>query len=228
VTDVGDLRDIGEAKRWTLLASLIHECRTSARDEVATMFCKRMAVIHKKGKERLAELHEAHRAESERLLDVFGDVLAGAREATAAAESGAAAAEPAAVVAERAGRLLLKTLADAGGIEQLSAAHEVVSAHHGNNYLPLLEKFYKSHRSALFTLLDTLDLEATSADHSVLDAVVPARDPGPHRRVRPGEGDPRARGRRGDGGDRHRLRHRGVAQDPGGEGPAGQAGAPPP
>jgi hypothetical protein len=55
-------------------------------------------------------------------------------------------------------------------VEQLSAAHEVVSAH-GNNYLPLLEKFYKSHRSALFTLLDTLELEATSADHSVLDAV---------------------------------------------------------
>jgi hypothetical protein len=26
VTDVGDMRDIGEAKRWTLLASLIHEC----------------------------------------------------------------------------------------------------------------------------------------------------------------------------------------------------------
>ncbi len=72
-------------------------------------------------------------------------------------------------MAERAGRLLLKTLAAAGGVERLSAAHEVVSAHHGNNYLPLLEKFYKSHRSALFTLLDTL--EPTSADHSVLDAV---------------------------------------------------------
>jgi hypothetical protein len=46
VTDVGDIRVVGEAKRWTLLASLIHECRTAARDEVATMFCKRMAVIH--------------------------------------------------------------------------------------------------------------------------------------------------------------------------------------
>jgi TnpA family transposase len=170
VTDVGDMRDIGDAKRLTLLASLIHECRTAARDEVATMFCKRMAVIHKKGKERLEELREAHRAESERLLDVFGDVLAGAREATAP-EGGATAAEPAAVVAEQAGRLLLKTLADAGGVERLSAAHDAVSAHHGNNYLPMLERFYKSHRSALFTLLDILHLEATSADHSMLDAV---------------------------------------------------------
>ncbi|WP_232237780.1 MULTISPECIES: hypothetical protein [Actinoalloteichus] len=46
-----------------------------------------------------------------------------------------------------------------------------MAAHHGNSYLPLLEKFHTSHRLALFTLLDTLDLEAACADHSVLDAV---------------------------------------------------------
>ena len=63
-TDVGDLRDVGEDKRWTLVASLVHDCRTAARDEVATMFCKRMAAIHKKGRERLEELREQHRAES--------------------------------------------------------------------------------------------------------------------------------------------------------------------
>jgi hypothetical protein len=28
VTDVGDLRKAGEAKKWTLLISLIHTCRT--------------------------------------------------------------------------------------------------------------------------------------------------------------------------------------------------------
>ncbi|GAB2451069.1 hypothetical protein GCM10027262_75360 [Nocardia tengchongensis] len=135
VTDVGDMRDIGDAKRLTLLASLIHECRTCARDEVATMFCKRMAVIHKKGEERLEQLREQHRAETERLIDVFGDVLAGAREASAPAGDGAG---PAAAVAERAGRLLLKTLAAAGGVEQ--CRRRMRSAHHGNNYLPLLER----------------------------------------------------------------------------------------
>jgi len=46
-----------------------------------------------------------------------------------------------------------------------------VAAHHGNNYLPPLEPFYRSHRAALFTLVDTLALEATTADHAVLDAV---------------------------------------------------------
>jgi len=86
VTGVEDFVRINEAKQLTLLASLIHVLRTAARDEVTEMFCKRMAVIHRKGRDRLEELREEHRAESERLLEVFGDVLAAAREASAPAE----------------------------------------------------------------------------------------------------------------------------------------------
>jgi hypothetical protein len=73
--------------------------------------------------------------------------------------------------AKRAGVLVLKALEAGGGLERLSAAHEAVAAHHGNNYLPLLERFYKSHRPVLFTLVDALDLRATSAERGVLEAL---------------------------------------------------------
>jgi hypothetical protein len=162
------------------------------------MFCKRMAGIHKRGKDRLEELREEHRAESERLLDVLGDVLSAAREAVdpdpaspgradeleAAApgaddgQDAAAAGDDDAVAgaldsqtAERAGRLVLRALEEGGGLESLAAAHQAVAAHHGNNYLPLLEQYYKSHRPTLFSLVDSLRLEATSEERSVLDAV---------------------------------------------------------
>jgi hypothetical protein len=152
------------------------------------MFCKRMAIIHRKGRERLEELREAHRTESERMLEVFGDVLAAVREATAAEEDGDAGGEPEDSVtpgsheaaaeeddgeqaARRAGVLVLKALESGGGLERLSAAHEAVAAHHGNNYLPLLERYYKSHRPTLFTLVDALELEATSAERGVLEAL---------------------------------------------------------
>jgi TnpA family transposase len=178
VTDLADLRKVSDDKRLTLIASLIHVCRTTARDDVVTMFCKRMAVIHKKAREQLEELQEAHRAESERLLGVFGDVLSVVREAIEPPESnaedlesGVSEVEPMEVVAERAGRWVLKALAQAGGLDVLATAHEAVSAHHGNNYLPLLERHYRSHRPVLFTLLDAVELEATSAERSVLDAV---------------------------------------------------------
>ncbi|MEV4224915.1 hypothetical protein [Nonomuraea sp. NPDC049725] len=66
---------------------------------------------------------------------------------------------------------MLKALEQGGGLDALASAHEAVSAHHGNNYLPLLEQYYRSHRSALFTLVDSIELESTNADRSVLDAV---------------------------------------------------------
>jgi TnpA family transposase len=175
VTDAADMRKVlGDDKRLTLLISLVHESRTSARDEVVTMFCKRMAALHKKGRERLEEIRAANRAETERLISVFGDVVAAAREATALADPDPGTGEPGQRiegVEERTGRLVLQTLADAGGIDALASAAEAVSACHGNNYLPLLERFYRSHRPALFTLVDAIELEATSADRSVLDAV---------------------------------------------------------
>jgi TnpA family transposase len=192
VLDVEELSRVGEDKRWTLLACVVHTARSRARDEVVTMFCKRMAAITGKAQDKLKELREEHRAESERLLGVFGDVLAGVRETLGPTEieqgntideergvDGAMAVpvevEPIAVVAERTGRMLLKTLHEAGGVAGLSAVHEEVSAHHGNNYTPLMERYYRSHRAALFAMLDVLELEATSADHAVTDAVTVLR-----------------------------------------------------
>lgn len=196
VTDVADLAKMrDDAKRLMLLASLVHVLRIAARDEVTDMFCKRMAVIHRKGRDRLEELREEHRAESERLLEVFGEVLAAARQACepkpatdAADDSGAyneepepAAAHdappqgPAAAIDEdtaaRTGQLVLRALESGGGLEQLAAAHQAVAAFHGNNYLPLLERFYRSHRTALFTLVDALTLVPTTAERAVLDAL---------------------------------------------------------
>ncbi|MCQ9166034.1 Tn3 family transposase [Arthrobacter sp. STN4] len=161
-----DMRRTGEDKQLTLLISLLHETRTTVRDQIAEMFCKRMATIHKKGRERLEELREAHRTESERLLGILGDVLTAARDADQEA-NGDADTERLATT----GSAVLEVLAAGGGIDRLRDSHEAVSAHHGNNYLPFLERFYRSHRPALFTLLDGLELVATTAETSVLDAV---------------------------------------------------------
>lgn len=101
------------------------------------MFCKRMAAIHKKGRDHLETLREMHRAESERLLGVFGDVLNSVREAL---DSDQHQDDPEGAevppdttdsvggdghsMAERAGRLVLKALEQGGGLDALAAAHE--------------------------------------------------------------------------------------------------------
>lgn len=189
VLDADEFSGVGEAKRLTLLVCLVHLARTRARDEVATMFCKRMAAIAHKARERLEELRAAHRAESERLLGVFGDVLAGVRdllgpdtandldagENLVGEDTVASGVGSMGSVAERAGRMVLKTFADAGGVAELPGAHEAVSAHHGNNHTPLMERYYRSHRSTLFALLEVLELESTSTDQRVLEAVAVLR-----------------------------------------------------
>ncbi|GAB3691113.1 MULTISPECIES: Tn3 family transposase [Actinomycetes] len=168
VLDISQLRKFNDDKRIALVVSLVHVARVRARDEVAGMFCRRMAAIHKKGRERLQEIRERQRAETERLWGVFGRMLSGAREAHA---HGEAAAWAESAVCERAGELMLKPLADAGGVAKVSQEHEEISAHHGNNYTGLMAGFYRSHRAALFELLEVLELKPTSADDSVLRAV---------------------------------------------------------
>ncbi|WP_406314637.1 hypothetical protein OHA77_40035 [Streptosporangium sp. NBC_01639] len=238
VTDVADLRKVAdEDKRLTLIVSLLHTVRTGVRDDVVTMFCKRIAAIHKKGRDQLEALREIHRAESERLLGVFGDVLDGVREAVAPAQEplgdpamdvrqGGRATE---AVAERAGRLVLKALEQAGGLEALAAAHEAVSAHHGNNYLPLLEAHYRSHRSAV----DRVGVDQRRSQR-LGRGEVPASPAQRPRRVgpRPDHGGTGRLGRRRADGDvvgaGGGVRFGDVAEDLEGPGPAGDGGAPPP
>jgi TnpA family transposase len=199
VQDAASLRDFSPDKRLALLACLLHRTRVRARDEVVAMFRRRVAAIHKRGRLELDEIRERHRAETERLWEVFGQLLAGAREALGQDEQDEPSGEPleenlpgesvaeeqqdetaddagldeeeARALHERAGRLMLAPLAEAGGVDQVSTEHAAISAHHGNNYLPLLERYYKSHRPVLLELLARLDLVATSADDSVLTAL---------------------------------------------------------
>ena len=52
------MRDVAQPKRTALLACLVHVAQTRARDDLAEMFCKRMALITKRAKAELDEIRE--------------------------------------------------------------------------------------------------------------------------------------------------------------------------
>ena len=58
-----------------------------------------------------------------------------------------------------------------GGVEQLLTECEEINAYQGNNYFPLLWRFYKSHRSAFFRVFKFLKIESTSNDDKLVKAV---------------------------------------------------------
>jgi TnpA family transposase len=71
----------------------------------------------------------------------------------------------------RLGQAVRAILEAAGGAQHLLARCETLATHNGNNYLPLLEPFYRSHRGALFRVVRLLEIRPTTQDHAVADAL---------------------------------------------------------
>jgi hypothetical protein len=182
--DAAEMGDFALVKRIVLKACLVHQTRIRARDDLVTMLCKRMNTLHNKAKELLEEIRAEQRERNERMLGVFGDMLTAARDVDAAAR---AADTPWSGVrrVHQTGKVLLAMIDANGGLGELLAEHEALSAHHHNNYLPLLDRFYRLHRSLLL-LASVLVLEPTSTDRRLAGCPgVRAGQPGPDSGVHP-------------------------------------------
>jgi TnpA family transposase len=158
--DAAVMRDVSQPKRTALLACLIHVAQTRARDELGDMFCKRMAVITKRARGELEQLRDEGRAISERLIENYRELLrrldprgAGELDATVAL------------------RWARESVEQAGGFESELSDVQRVAAHHANNYLPLVHGQIGKDRSTMFQFARTVQLEATSEDRSLLDAL---------------------------------------------------------
>ncbi|GLW19943.1 hypothetical protein Stsp01_66860 [Streptomyces sp. NBRC 13847] len=75
--DVAELRDYAPVKRIALVACLMHKARMRVRDDLATMFCKRVAMKIKKAKAELEEIRLAEREIVEALIGNYRTVLKG-------------------------------------------------------------------------------------------------------------------------------------------------------
>jgi TnpA family transposase len=73
--DAGTLRDYDPVKQVAMLACMVHTARARARDDLADMLCKRVAVIVKKAKAELEEIRLRQRAVTEKLIAGYKAVL---------------------------------------------------------------------------------------------------------------------------------------------------------
>ncbi|ODS63414.1 MAG: transposase, partial [Arenimonas sp. SCN 70-307] len=156
VLDAAELRDFGPAKRHALLLCLIHRARVQTRDDLAEMFIKRMGNLHNRGKEELERLRARYREKTEAIVATMSDVIQ---------------------VLDRhpgdtdAGREIRRLVSTRGGVQTLQADCDAIAAHSGDNHLPLLWPFYKSHRATILRMVRMLDLESTTEDRSLIDAI---------------------------------------------------------
>jgi hypothetical protein len=153
--DVNRLQELNVAKRYTYLVCLLHQAQVKARDDLVVMFLRRMARIHKLGKQALELLRKYQQDTSENVADILGAII-----------------QRALVTPDDAkfGREVRRLLSVSGGLEQLRDDCTAIAAHRGNNCLPLLERFYRPHRSLLFSLISALDIHSATQDTSLIDA----------------------------------------------------------
>jgi hypothetical protein len=147
--NASELKDITPPKRLTLLLCLIDSAQVQTRDHLVEMFLKQMKKIQNKAKEKLELIRQQNQETIEKLVSVFTDVLQVFQDPLP---------DNQAIVQ------LHSIFQPQGGVESLLNDCEEINAYKGNNYLPLIWRFYKSHRSSFLRVINALQLASTSSD----------------------------------------------------------------
>lgn len=157
VLDVAEISKFSTERMYTLIICLIYVCKIKVRDNLVEMFLKCIRNIQNKGKEELKRIQEKNRVKTENLISILTNVLEKTNDSYNNDES--------------LGKQIRKIVDDNGGTEALLTDCDIVSSYSGNNYLPLLWKFYKSYRKSLFKLIELLEIRSATQDHSLIDSM---------------------------------------------------------
>ncbi|WP_133501490.1 Tn3 family transposase [Cognatilysobacter terrigena] len=154
--DASELRDYGPVKRRALLASLLAHARATTRDEIAEMFIRRMAKIHRAAKDALELDRLAFRERTDAMVATIADVIRLLAEHPADAD---------------AGRAIRHLIEDRGGIGPLLRDCEALMQFHGDRHLRYILKPLEGFRSLFMRMLRTLEFVSTTEDTTLIDAM---------------------------------------------------------
>lgn len=156
VLDASEINDFSSAKKYTLILSFIYMSKVKVRDNLVKMFLKCIRNIQNKGKAELEKIREKNRVKTENLISILTNVL----EKTNDNDNNIIL-----------GQQIREIVNQNGGVEVLLNDCDMLSSYNGNNYTPLLWKFYKSHRKSLFRLIDLLEIHTATQDQSLINAL---------------------------------------------------------
>ncbi|MDR3409965.1 MAG: Tn3 family transposase [Formivibrio sp.] len=152
--DVTDMRATKQNKRYALIVLLFHAQLSKSLDDAVDMFVRKLRKIHNGAEEQLQKYYLEHQKRAEKLVAQLRDMLTAFQEGESDQERG-----------KRVGWAMHDEP------ERLLAQCEEHMAYAGNNYLPFMLAPYQTQRSMLLNCLSLLDLESTTADLSLIDAI---------------------------------------------------------
>lgn len=157
VLDASEINNFSIARKYTLILSLIYMSKIKTRDNLVEMFLKCLRKIQNKGKDALKKIQEKNRVKTENLISILTNVLVKTNDNN----------KNDAML----GQQIRKIVNENGGTEVLLTDCDTISSYNGNNYLPLLCKFYKSYRKSLFRLIQLLEIHTATQDQSLIKAL---------------------------------------------------------
>ncbi|MBX9899211.1 MAG: Tn3 family transposase [Burkholderiaceae bacterium] len=152
--DVADMKALKHNKRYALMVLLFHAQLSKSLDDAVEMFIRKLRKIHSGAEEQLRRYYLEHQKRAEKLIIQLRDVLEAFFEGETDEEKGARIA---AAFHDEPGNLLVEC--------------DEHIAYAGNNYLPFMLAPYQVQRPLLLNCLSLLNLESTSADQSLIDAI---------------------------------------------------------
>lgn len=195
VLDAREIKDFSLSKRITLILCLIYAAQVTARDSLVEMFLKQMRSINNDAQKELEFIKKRIQETQEKLVGVLTNVLqvfvdenqlvnelASTHPEIEVSDSSASNSQKLAPKLnlsveslKNQGESLFNKLNNVftkdGGAEKLLWECEAMNAYRGNNYLPLLWKFYKNHRQTFFRLVKALDFKSTTNEQGVIEAL---------------------------------------------------------
>ncbi len=152
--DATDLKATQRNKRYALMVLLFHAQLSKSLDDVVEMFVRKLRKIHSGAEEQLQQYYLEHQKRAEKLVSQLRDMLAAFQESN---------------VDQERGKRIAAAMHDEP--EQLLTECEEHMAYASNNFLPFMLAPYQVQRPLLLNSLSLLDLESTTADLSLIDAI---------------------------------------------------------
>ncbi|MGR3280009.1 DUF4158 domain-containing protein, partial [Acaryochloris marina NIES-2412] len=141
--DAARMKEMSDAKRYTLALAFLSTQYANTLDDLAEMFIKRVRQLHHKGAEALSDYRRRTQARTDELIDIFLHVL---------------------LAYDSEGRITtrFKSMKIVIGDDPQPLIDDCQEhlAYVGNNYFSFLTRFYRSHRAVFFRLLEQLPLSS--------------------------------------------------------------------
>ncbi len=151
-----ELIEFSEAKRYTLIASLIYRSQANAKDAIAIMFCRLISIAHKQSKSELETKLNSSKEDTCEIIELFKKIIHDGQFLSKRVEFANA---------------FYQKIKDGGGFSLLSNKCDDILASHGNEYRIYLTDMIQKRRALLFKILKALQLNSPTQDDKLISAI---------------------------------------------------------